>query len=49
MKAIVENFENDEDFVRLSELRQIVGGFASTKPVLQGHLIDLFDSLEEGP
>ena len=42
MKRNLRSFEDESQFVRYSELRQIVGGFQHSIPVIQHHLVALF-------
>jgi hypothetical protein len=42
MKRNLQSFENENDFVRYSELQQIVGGFQNAKRPVQSHLVRLF-------
>jgi hypothetical protein len=44
MKENVRSFEDEEKFVRLSALRDIIEGFERSKPVLQAYLIQLFSA-----
>lgn len=42
MKRNLQSFEDESQFVRYSKLRHIVGGFQSSKVVIQQHLAGLF-------
>jgi hypothetical protein len=42
MKRNLRSFEDERDFFRYSEVRQIVGGFQNSKLPLQRHLAGLF-------
>lgn len=42
MKENIKSFEDESKFVRLSEINDIVNGFASAKPAIQQHLAGLF-------
>lgn len=42
MKANLKIFENDDKFIKLSELNEIVQGVINAKPVIQADLINLF-------
>jgi hypothetical protein len=45
MKKNIKSFENNDEFIKLSELREIVQGFVRAKPIIQADLISLFNAI----
>jgi len=46
MKKNIKEFKDPDDFVKLSELKEMVQSFSIVKGVLREHFIGLFDKLE---
>lgn len=42
MRENIKYFNNPKKFVALSEINTIVGGFSMAKPIIQNHLIELY-------
>ncbi len=45
MRENLKSFEDNEKFIRLSDLNKIVQGFINSKPIIQDNLINLFKTI----
>ena len=44
MMENLENFEDKKEFIKLSEINDIVNGFQKAKSILQKHIIKLYQN-----
>lgn len=45
MKENLKAFDDEEKYITLSELSEIVDGFQRAKAIIQKHLVDYIDNL----
>ena len=45
MKENLKSFEDEEKFIRMSMLNEIVQGFVNSKPIIQADIVSLFDAI----
>ena len=45
MKENIKRFNDESKFIKLSDINAIVAGFAVSKPIIQNHLIELYQKM----